>query len=34
MKINYHGLGKWNVDKLTIKADSDTEFLLMEVSMK
>lgn len=27
------GLGIWNVDKLSIKADSDSEFLLMEVPM-
>jgi quercetin 2,3-dioxygenase len=28
------GQGLWDVDKLTIKADSDAEFLLMEVPMK
>lgn len=28
------GLGIWNVDKLSVKADSDAEFLLMEVPMK
>jgi hypothetical protein len=28
------GLGLWDVDKLSIKADSDAEFLLMEVPMK
>jgi quercetin 2,3-dioxygenase len=28
------GLGLWDVAKLTIKADSDSEFLLMEVPMK
>jgi quercetin 2,3-dioxygenase len=27
------GMGTWDVDKLTIKADSDSEFLLMEVPM-
>lgn len=27
------GFGIWNVDKLSIKADTDTEFLLMEVPM-
>jgi quercetin 2,3-dioxygenase len=27
------GLGLWDVAKLTIKADSDSEFLLMEVPM-
>jgi len=27
------GFGVWNVDMLTIKADSDAEFLLMEVPM-
>ncbi|MGD0582598.1 MAG: pirin family protein [Bacteroidales bacterium] len=28
------GLGIWDVDKLTAKADSEAEFLLMEVPMK
>jgi redox-sensitive bicupin YhaK (pirin superfamily) len=28
------GLGIWNVDNLSIKADSDAEFLLMEVPME
>jgi hypothetical protein len=28
------GLGIWDVDKLSVKADSDAEFLLMEVPMK
>jgi quercetin 2,3-dioxygenase len=28
------GLGIWDVDKLTINADSEAEFLLMEVPMK
>jgi len=28
------GLGIWDVDKLSIKADSEAEFLLMEVPMK
>jgi len=27
-------LGIWNVDKHTVKADSDADFLLMEVPMK
>jgi redox-sensitive bicupin YhaK (pirin superfamily) len=27
------GFGIWNVDKLSVKADSDAEFLLMEVPM-
>jgi redox-sensitive bicupin YhaK (pirin superfamily) len=28
------GLGLWDIDKLTAKADTDAEFLLMEVPMK
>ena len=28
------GFGIWNVDEIRIKADSDAEFLLMEVPMK
>jgi quercetin 2,3-dioxygenase len=28
------GLGIWDVDKLSVKADSEAEFLLMEVPMK
>ena len=28
------GFGIWDVDKLSVKANSDTEFLLMEVPMK
>jgi quercetin 2,3-dioxygenase len=32
--VSRDGLGIWNVDKLTIKADSEAEFLLMEVPMK
>jgi redox-sensitive bicupin YhaK (pirin superfamily) len=28
------GLGIWDVDKITIKADSEAEFLLMEVPLK
>jgi len=28
------GLGIWDVEKITIKADSEAEFLLMEVPMK
>jgi quercetin 2,3-dioxygenase len=28
------GLGIWDVDKLSVKADSESEFLLMEVPMK
>lgn len=28
------GLGVWNVDEVTIKADSDAEFLLMEIPME
>lgn len=27
------GYGKWNIEKINIKADSDAEFLLMEVPM-
>jgi redox-sensitive bicupin YhaK (pirin superfamily) len=28
------GLGLWDVDQLIVKADSDVEFLLMEVQME
>jgi redox-sensitive bicupin YhaK (pirin superfamily) len=28
------GLGLWDVDKLSVKADSEAEFLLMEVPFK
>jgi hypothetical protein len=28
------GTGIWDVEKITIKADSEAEFLLMEVPMK
>jgi len=28
------GFGIWNIDKFSVKADSDVEFLLMEVPMK
>lgn len=28
------GLGIWNIDKFAIKADTDAEFLLMEIPMK
>jgi redox-sensitive bicupin YhaK (pirin superfamily) len=28
------GFGIWDIDKLSVKADSDAEFLLMEVPMK
>jgi redox-sensitive bicupin YhaK (pirin superfamily) len=28
------GLGIWDVDDITVKADSEAEFLLMEVPMK
>jgi hypothetical protein len=28
------GFGIWDTDKLSVKADSDAEFLMMEVPMK
>jgi len=28
------GLGIWEIDKITVRADSDTEFLIMEVPME
>jgi redox-sensitive bicupin YhaK (pirin superfamily) len=28
------GFGVWNTDKISLKADSESEFLLMEVPMK